>query len=69
MVAEAGGSAYLVGVASGGALALEAAHRLAGVRGVALYEVPFITDPEDAAPADFDSHMRALVPAGRRSVP
>lgn len=67
LIIEAGGGAHLAGFSSGGALVLEAASRLTGVRGVVTYEVPFITEPDDAAPADFATHMRELVAAGDRS--
>jgi pimeloyl-ACP methyl ester carboxylesterase len=40
LIAEAGGSAHLYGVSSGGALALEAAAAGLAVDGIALYEVP-----------------------------
>src|ERR687892_2660347 len=41
LVAEAGGSAHLYGVSSGGALALEAAAAGTGADRVAVYEVPY----------------------------
>ena len=67
LIAAAGGGACLAGFSSGGALALEVANQVPGVRGLALYEVPFITDADAAAPADFASHMRDLVAADDRS--
>jgi pimeloyl-ACP methyl ester carboxylesterase len=41
LVTEAGGSAHLYGVSSGGALALEAAAAGVAVRRIAVYEVPY----------------------------
>src|SRR5690348_11869078 len=40
----AGGEAFLYGISSGGALALEAAKRTPGIRGLVVYEAPFIVD-------------------------
>ena len=39
-----GGAAYVYGISSGAALALEAANRIGGIRKLALYEAPFIVD-------------------------
>jgi pimeloyl-ACP methyl ester carboxylesterase len=47
LLAEAGGSAHLYGVSSGGALALEAAAAGLPVERIAVYEVPYLVD--DAA--------------------
>src|SRR5438477_12362498 len=44
LVKQAGGAAFLYGVSSGAALALEAANRLPGIRKLVLYEAPFIVD-------------------------
>jgi pimeloyl-ACP methyl ester carboxylesterase len=41
LIAEAGGSAHLYGVSSGGALALEAAATGIAVDKLAVYEVPY----------------------------
>jgi len=48
LMSEAGGSAFLFGHSSGGALALEAALQLGGekVKKLAIYEVPYNNDPE-----------------------
>jgi pimeloyl-ACP methyl ester carboxylesterase len=49
LIKEVGGSAFLYGISSGGALALEAAARLGNkVRKLAIYEVPYlpVTDAE-----------------------
>jgi pimeloyl-ACP methyl ester carboxylesterase len=62
----AGGSAFVYGISSGGALALEAATRLSSVRRLALYELPFVTDDSRTpVPSDFADHMAALVGSGR----
>lgn len=64
----AGGEAFVYGCSSGGALALEAANRLRGIRKLIVYEAPFIVDSSrDPAPADERAQMQALVDAGRQS--
>lgn len=63
-----GGSAYVYGISSGGALALEAANRLTGVKKVAVYEAPFVVD--DSHPARPDTYiqtMENLIANGQRS--
>lgn len=62
-----GGKASLVGMSSGGALAIEAANRLVGVRQVIVYEVPYITDPAAAFPRDYVPRLRELIEGNRRS--
>ncbi len=50
LIEVAGGSAYVYGISSGGALALEAAARLGRkVKKLALYEVPYDNDPKAKA--------------------
>jgi alpha-beta hydrolase superfamily lysophospholipase len=67
LVKEAGGSAYVYGISSGAALALEAAARLTGIRKLALYEAPFIVDDtHPPRPEDYLARMDELVAAGRR---
>jgi pimeloyl-ACP methyl ester carboxylesterase len=44
LVKQASGAAFLYGVSSGAALALEAANRLPGIGKLVLYEAPFIVD-------------------------
>lgn len=44
LLSEAGGSAFLWGMSSGGVLSLEAAKRLDGIEKAALYEVPLVVD-------------------------
>jgi pimeloyl-ACP methyl ester carboxylesterase len=67
LIAKVGGSAYVYGVSSGGALALEAATRLPGIKKLALYEVPFVVDDSRAPfPADYGVHLNELIAADRR---
>jgi pimeloyl-ACP methyl ester carboxylesterase len=64
----AGGSAFVYGISSGAALALEAAARLEGIRKLALYEAPFIVDnSRPPQPSDLLDRMSGLVAANRRS--
>jgi pimeloyl-ACP methyl ester carboxylesterase len=66
LVSEAGGSAYLWGMSSGGVLALEAASRLSGVRKLALYEAPFIVDESRPTTEDQWVGIGDAIGAGRR---
>jgi pimeloyl-ACP methyl ester carboxylesterase len=67
LLAEVGGSAYVYGISSGGALALEAAARLPGVKKLAVYEVPFVVDDTRAPfPSDYGAHLSQLIAADRR---
>ena len=64
---QAGGSAMVLGMSSGAALALEAARRLRGIRRLAIYEAPFIVDnTHEPLPPTFIADTRALVAAGKR---
>jgi pimeloyl-ACP methyl ester carboxylesterase len=58
LVDHVGGTASLVGMSSGGVLALEAANRVAGIERVVVYEAPLVTDPAHRVPADFATRMR-----------
>jgi pimeloyl-ACP methyl ester carboxylesterase len=68
LIDEAGGSAFLYGISSGAALALEAAAQLpTKVKKLALYEPPFIVDDSrPALPKDYINHLKELVASGRR---
>jgi pimeloyl-ACP methyl ester carboxylesterase len=68
LIDEAGGSAFLYGISSGAALALEAASRLpAKVKKLALYEPPFIIDDSHPPlPKDYVEQLNDLIAAGRR---
>jgi pimeloyl-ACP methyl ester carboxylesterase len=68
LVQEAGGSALLVGISSGGALALQAVAAGVSVTGLALYEPPFIE--ENGRPRSYLSQrkrLNELVSAGDRA--
>jgi pimeloyl-ACP methyl ester carboxylesterase len=67
LVDEAGGSAFVYGVSSGAALALEAAAHGLPIEKLALYEPPFVADGGAPRPAaDHEARLRELVSAGRR---
>lgn len=68
VIAEAGGSACVYGISSGGALALEAANRLRSIRKVAVYEAPFVVDgSRPPVPDDYLDNMRELIVTDRRN--
>lgn len=67
LIAEAGGSAHVFGVSSGGGLALEAAAAGLPIDGLAVYDVPYSIS--DEANQRWQSYVRRLGPAladGRR---
>ena len=67
VIAEAGGSAFLYGISSGGVLALEAACRLDCIDALALFELPFVVDDtRPPIPQDFAAHLTELIAAERR---
>jgi pimeloyl-ACP methyl ester carboxylesterase len=67
VVNAAGGSAFLYGTSSGGALALEAARQLrATINKLALWEPPFFPEGYPRPPADTARTYTDLVAAGRR---
>jgi pimeloyl-ACP methyl ester carboxylesterase len=54
LVDEGGGSAFVYGISSGAALALEATARLGGkVRGLALFEPPYSSPAQGNGPDDY----------------
>jgi len=68
VIDAAGGSAYICGLSSGAALALESAIKLNGkIKKLAMYEAPYAADAE-AQPAwnDYDSKLAKLLAEGRR---
>jgi pimeloyl-ACP methyl ester carboxylesterase len=67
LIDATGGSAYLYGISSGAALALEAANKLpAKVEKLALYEPPFIVDnSRPPLPEDYVAQLNAAIAAGR----
>jgi pimeloyl-ACP methyl ester carboxylesterase len=67
VVTAAGGSAYLYGSSSGAALALIAAEVLKGrITKLALWEPPFILDPNARPPADQVQQYNTMLAEGRR---
>jgi pimeloyl-ACP methyl ester carboxylesterase len=65
---EAGGSAFVLGVSSGAALALEAAASGLNITKLAVYEPPFmIDDGGHHARADHQTQLKRFIAAGRRS--
>ena len=67
VIAEAGGSAYVFGLSSGAALALEAAARGSAITKLALYEAPFIVDDSRApVPDDIVLKFQKLLADDRR---
>ncbi|WP_309271671.1 alpha/beta hydrolase [Paenibacillus sp.] len=60
LINEAGGSAFIFGMSSGGVLALEAARKLA-IAKLALYEPPFIVDnTRPPLPEDYLRQLKEL---------
>jgi pimeloyl-ACP methyl ester carboxylesterase len=66
LVQAAGGTATLLGLSSGAALALEAAASGLTVDGVVAYEPPYVDEGLPGV-ADDEAHLRALLAAGKRS--
>jgi pimeloyl-ACP methyl ester carboxylesterase len=67
LIKEAGGSASLYGMSSGAVLAFEAASRLRGISGLAMYEAPFVVDnSRTQVPQDFLAQMVSMLASGRR---
>lgn len=63
-----GGSAYVYGCSSGGALALEAANRIEGIKKLIIYEAPFILDNSRNPMTDEKlAELDRLIATGRRS--
>ncbi len=68
LIDAAGGSASLWGWSSGGALALRAAAAGIGVERVAVYEPPFMVDPDEhTPPADYGERLAELLAADDRA--
>jgi pimeloyl-ACP methyl ester carboxylesterase len=67
LIAEVGGSAFVVGGSSGAALALDAAAQGPAIAKLALYEPSFIVDnTRPSIPANYVSRLKDLVSSGRR---
>ena len=67
LVGTAGGSAFVYGISSGAALALEAANRGLAIEKLALYEAPFIVDDtRPPIPEDFLAQLDRYLSENRR---
>jgi len=65
MIEEAGGSAYVIGVSSGGVLSLDAAAAGLPITKLAVYEPPFIVDDtHPPRPADYLSEVKRILAEG-----
>jgi pimeloyl-ACP methyl ester carboxylesterase len=68
LIGEAGGSAFVLGLSSGAALALEAAASGLAIEKLAVYEPPYMVTPADRARhagADHRTQLERLIAAGR----
>lgn len=68
LIDEAGGAAFVFGISSGGALALEAANKLGEkIKKLAIYEAPYSSE-DDAAPAwkEYRKQLSEFLAEGRR---
>ena len=68
LIDQAGGSAFVSGISSGGALAMEAAIQLDGkIKKLAMYEAPYSNDPAyGQAVKEFREQVKQALAAGRR---
>ena len=66
LIQEAGGSAFLLGLSSGGALALEAAASGLAIRKVAVYEPPYVGASGHGGGAEHERQLGRLLAAGDR---
>ena len=65
LIREAGGTAFVYGVSSGAALALEAANRGLPITRLVLYEAPFIVDDtRTPMPSEFMARVQSALVAG-----
>lgn len=65
IVSAAGGSAFVYGISSGGALALEAANSTSGITRLFIYEVPFVVDKSRTMAPGYADKMQRLIRSGR----
>lgn len=65
LIKEAGGSAFVYGMSSGAALALEAAARGLAITKLALYEPPFMVDDSRPRPPNLATQYTELTSSGR----
>ncbi len=66
LIRAAGGSAALVGLSSGAALALEAAAAIPGVTRVVAYEPPYVDDSGERGGDRYEATLRRFIAAGDR---
>ena len=66
LIEAAGGSASLLGLSSGGALALEAAASGLPVDKVVAYEPPYVDDSGQRGGAGYEDHLKRLIADGNR---
>jgi pimeloyl-ACP methyl ester carboxylesterase len=66
LIKQAGGSAFVYGISSGAALAIEAAARGLPIEKLALYEPPFVSDSRPDLPKDHVKALTELTSSGRR---
>jgi pimeloyl-ACP methyl ester carboxylesterase len=66
LIAAAGGSACLLGLSSGAALALEAAAAGSRVTGVVAYEPPYVDDAGERGGDAYEGHLKQLLARGDR---
>jgi pimeloyl-ACP methyl ester carboxylesterase len=67
LIQEAGGSAFVLGLSSGAALALEAAASGLNIRKVGAYEPPFIDDSGQQGGPEHERRLKELIAGGNRS--
>ncbi|HEY7169472.1 MAG TPA: alpha/beta hydrolase [Vicinamibacterales bacterium] len=65
LIEAAGGSAAVLGLSSGAALALEAAAAGSSITSVVAYEPPYVHDADEGG-GDYESQLREHLAAGRR---
>ncbi len=66
LIAEAGGSASIIGFSSGACLAIEAAAAGLPIRRLAFYEPPYMVGPKARkVPENFEAEVQQLVAAGK----
>jgi pimeloyl-ACP methyl ester carboxylesterase len=67
LIQAAGGSASLLGLSSGGALALEAAASGLNITTVVAYEPPYVDDSAQGGGAEHEARLKRLVASGNRA--
>jgi pimeloyl-ACP methyl ester carboxylesterase len=67
LVRDAGGSASLVGLSSGGALALEAAAAGLPISRIVAYEPPYVDETGERGGAQHEARLKALLAEGNRA--